>query len=266
MKAQNIFAVLFTIFSSMAVTSGCSSKSPELIPVSSFIIELQGIPDQIYSGETAVFTISYSDTAFELPRTVNQVPGSYKKDKFTTTVILETGRPGIMKKPDPGNFLSPTSYIDSADPGIKKHAAELKTGNNAVMDISRFVYNHIKYKKTGIPILPASVILQNCTGDCTEHSILTAALLLAADIPARCVMGVILCDEFRGKKNVFVYHMWVEAYYKGGWILVDSTRPDDIHMNRYIAFTYHSFTSETPMDYLEAVSALTDLTITVTGR
>ncbi len=111
-------------------------------------------------------------------------------------------------------------------------------------------------------MLPASAILKNRTGDCTEHSVLTAALLRACGIPARCVVGVILSEDFNGKKNVFVYHMWVEAFYNKRWIQVDSTRPGSLHLNRYIAFTYHSLTTEMPMDYMSAISSLTDLTIT----
>lgn len=242
--------------------SACAGKEPAVMPVTSFIIELKDKPEKIFYETVTTYRITYPDTEFELPRTVNQMPLTHTKDKFTTTAIITCGARNAPVKMNPRQYTSPTLYLDSGNPEIIKKALELKGGNDIVMNISRFVYDHISSKKTGIPMLPASVILKNRTGDCTEHSVLTAALLRAAGIPARCIVGVILCDEFMGKNNVFVYHMWVEAYYSGRWILVDSTRPCDIHINRYIAFTCHPLTTETPMSYIAALSALTDITIT----
>ena len=70
-----------------------------------------------------------------------------------------------------------------------------------------------------------------------------------------------MAEEFSGRRNVFVYHMWVEAYYGGRWILTDSTTPEDVHLNRYIAFAYHSLETEIPLEYIAAISSLTDVTI-----
>jgi hypothetical protein len=50
--------------------------------------------------------------------------------------------------------------------------------------------------------------------------------------------------------------MWAEAFHDGRWILVDATRPRDIHPNRYIAFAYHSLQTEMPLSYFRAISAI----------
>ncbi len=90
---------------------------------------------------------------------------------------------------------------------------------------------------------------------------LTVSLLRASNIPARAVVGIILSGYFNGEKNVFVYHMWVEAYRNGRWELVDSTRPMNINHNRYIAFTFHNLTTEGPIDYLNAISLINNIKI-----
>jgi hypothetical protein len=74
-----------------------------------------------------------------------------------------------------------------------------------------------------------------------------------------------LAGAFRGKRDVFVYHMWVEAYRGGAWQLVDAANPGPKSLNRYIAFARHSLKTEMPLSYLRAVSAIQDLTVAYLG-
>ena len=240
----------------------CTREKAAVIPVSAFIIEPGGDAAMVFSEKTTTFSMTYSDPEFILPAALNQEVSGHASDSFTSTVIVRTG-PGVtLKKGNPVKFLGRTPYLDIENPLIKNTADSFRKSPDPVRDISRFVYEHITDKKTGIPMIPASVIMTNRCGDCTEHSILTTALLRAAGIPARCVAGVILAEEFSGRQNVFVYHMWVEAFYGGKWVFADSTRPGDIHLNRYIAFAFHSLETEAPLDYIAALSSLTGITIT----
>jgi transglutaminase-like putative cysteine protease len=113
--------------------------------------------------------------------------------------------------------------------------------------------------------VPAPQVYRMRRGDCTEHSVLAVALLRRIGIPARAIMGMYLADEFLGKKNVFVYHMWVEAWWKGNWRTVDATRPGVRDLNRYIALAWHNLKAEAPLPYLRAISAIQDLTIEYLG-
>lgn len=240
----------------------CGRDQPRVVPVTSFTIELNNSNDKIFSSCESVFQISCSDTGFILPETTSQKVLKYKSDGVSTIMILHTGE---NKSPENGNtasYLGATQYLDISNPDITATASRFRNSSDPVREISRFVNIHITDKKIGIPLLPASVIFQNHAGDCTEHSVLTAALLRATGIPARCVAGAILVENFQGKKNIFVYHMWVEAYHGGKWLLVDSTRPDMTCCNRYIAFAYHSMETELPIDYLTSLSYLTDVSIT----
>lgn len=90
----------------------------------------------------------------------------------------------------------------------------------------------------------------------------TIALLRALHIPARAVVGMIAAKEYAGKKNVFVFHMWAEAYYNNTWMLVDATRPGKKKTNIYIALAYHSLETEMPLEFLEAMAHIQNLKVT----
>jgi hypothetical protein len=61
-------------------------------------------------------------------------------------------------------------------------------------------------------------VLQSRSGDCTEHSVLFAALARAVGIPTEQVAGVMYAQGFGG----FAYHAWNRVYV-GQWIEVDPT-------------------------------------------
>ena len=67
----------------------------------------------------------------------------------------------------------------------------------------------------------ASDVLRQKKGDCTEHSLLTVALLRAVGIPARRVDGVVYMMNSDGVP-AFYWHEWIEAYV-GEWTQMDPT-------------------------------------------
>ena len=138
--------------------------------------------------------------------------------------------------------------------------------NNPLGDVTVFVYEYITNKIEGIPIVSAREVLRSRTGDCTEHAVLTVALLRALGIPARAVVGMILAERFHGAANVFVFHMWAEALIGGRWVVADSTRPGRFDYNRYIAFSYHNLRAEMPLEYLRAVSSIQNLSVRYVDR
>ena len=60
---------------------------------------------------------------------------------------------------------------------------------------------------------------RNLEGDCTEHAVLLAAMLRAAEIPSRVAVGLVYVDSL----SAFGGHMWTEAYLDGHWIPLDGT-------------------------------------------
>ena len=233
------------------------------LPSSSFIIIPSGINSSVYTGSRTVYRIESSDEDFTLSGTVNQKVLSKDTGNGKSVIIVSAGESGITGDTNLSIYLRNTPFLNTDKESIKKAASAFKNSKDPLRDISVFVYNHISDKKIGIPLLPAASILAGKAGDCTEHSVLTVSLLRALQVPSRAVMGIILSENFAGKQNVFVYHMWTEAYFNGKWILVDSTRPFDTHPNRYIALSYHNLMTETPIEYLGAVSTIQDIKISV---
>ncbi len=232
------------------------------LPDSSFFLRVNGLNGSAFSNSLSQYNIESSDEDFSLSNSANQKIVKTETSGGRRIITLSTGDYTFSDSGDKKKFLQNTSYLNTDNPKIREAAAKFKHSKNPIEDVSLFVYRHINDKKTGIPLIPAASILSSKTGDCTEHSVLTISLLRTLNIPARAVVGIILTENFNGNRNVFVYHMWVEALKEGKWILVDSTRPENIKHSRYIALAYHSLKTEAPLDYLQAISTMQDIKIT----
>ncbi len=226
----------------------------QTVPASSFTMELKNFSDKIYSQKKTTFLIETPDIDFRFPSTSTQKTLKTVNRNGKRFISLQTGTTRLNDKPGP-SMLSDSYLLTLKDEDIINASKKL-AGSDPVKNVSQFVYNHIKDKKLGIPVIPAAAIFKNRSGDCTEHAVLTVSLLRAMRIPSRAVVGVILAHEFLGKRNVLVYHMWAEAYIKGQWVLLDSTRPGVHNENLYIAFAYHSLKTESPLQYLSQMSRI----------
>jgi hypothetical protein len=225
-----------------------------------------GLKNSAYAKSKTVYKIESSDENFKLFNTSNQVVLSESLKNNRKEIVISCGENTISGQDNLNLFLNDTQFLNLDNPKIKSTAARFKNSKNKIKDVSLFVYKHISDKKLGMPLIPAASILKSKAGDCTEHSILTISILRSLKIPARAVVGLILSENFLNEKNVFVYHMWVEAYENGRWVLVDSTNPQSTNHNRYIALCYHSLKTEAPIEFLNAVSTIQDLKITYIDR
>ena len=77
----------------------------------------------------------------------------------------------------------------------------------------------IQAKNFGQGFASAADVAKSLEGDCTEHSVLVAALCRAAGIPARVAFGLVYSARDKG----FAFHMWNEAWVAGRWIPLDAT-------------------------------------------
>ncbi|MGB0766383.1 MAG: transglutaminase-like domain-containing protein [Phycisphaeraceae bacterium] len=74
----------------------------------------------------------------------------------------------------------------------------------------------------------ASEAARSRSGDCTEASVLLAALLRVHGIQSRCVSGLVYSEQaFVGQSHVFVFHMWTQAWIedadgRGAWVDLDA--------------------------------------------
>jgi Transglutaminase-like superfamily len=85
--------------------------------------------------------------------------------------------------------------------------------------INRWVHKNVRNKNFAITFAAANEVARDRAGDCTEHSVLAAAMCRAVDIPSRVVVGLVYVE----KEAAFGYHMWVEVYVNQRWIAIDPT-------------------------------------------
>ena len=232
-----------------------------------YTVRVGNFDRKIYSEPTSRFRLTSSDTEFALIETGYQKVSGSEVSGGKRSIIVKTGVDvnSAEAAGDPSGYLADTRFLNLASPEITQCAARLKGAADPPAAVEDFVYRHIVDKDVGIPIIPAAQVYRMKRGDCTEHSVLAVALLRKLGVPARAVVGMYLAGSFRGKRDVFVYHMWVEAYHGGRWRLVDAANPGQRYLNRYIAFAWHSLKTEMPLSYLRAVSAIQDLTVEYLG-
>ncbi|WP_205519923.1 transglutaminase domain-containing protein [Pyxidicoccus caerfyrddinensis] len=133
-------------------------------------------------------------------------------------------KPRPLADPDGGENLKSSIIVESDAPAIREQAKKIvgdeKDAYRAAQKVSTWVATNLE-KDYGASADRATDVLSQRRGDCTEHSLLTVALLRAAGIPARRVDGVIYMVNQDGVPALY-WHEWVEAYV-GEWTQMDPT-------------------------------------------
>ena len=115
-------------------------------------------------------------------------------------------------------YLRPSPLVQSDHVRIKEQARRIigaaETPLEKTKKIVNWVYRNIE-KKPVLSVPNALEVLNNRTGDCNEHAVLTAALLRAAGIPAQIETGLVY------QNGRFYYHAWNSAY-AGEWLTLDA--------------------------------------------
>ncbi|MEM9345291.1 MAG: transglutaminase-like domain-containing protein [Planctomycetota bacterium] len=163
------------------------------------------------------------------------------------TVDLDDERKSKEAQPE-DSYLAATSMLNHEDEIIEKYKRQLLEGKRYVRGFGEeytqqlinfaeafrhFVCEHIEAKDLSVGFASASETVRTKQGDCTEHACLLAAMLRGAGIPSRTVTGLVYADQFAGRKDIFGYHMWTQAWImteegKGYWLDLDAALPGDI--------------------------------------
>ena len=224
-KSAAVFLSAFTVCACLAPTAPIHAA--DTFDASLFSVKLSGPGSGlILKNAASTFVISSSEDAFTLPNTPFQrVSASYARGGRRYICLVTGPARGVQDAPSRGD-LDDTAFLN-LDSGIIQKLSENFSGeSDKIAAVERFVYRYIHDKTLGIPILPAEKIAQERAGDCTEHSVLTVALLRSLGIPARAVVGMIFTEEFGGLRNVRV-SLWVRRIVTA-WVMVDSTRPGGV--------------------------------------
>lgn len=141
----------------------------------------------------------------------------------------DTMRIVVSRQPVPGEplegapaqqFLRAGRYVQSDDHRIRALADSIASATGAVgpalaQAMALWVDGYISHKSYGRGFSSAVDVLESRAGDCSEHSVLLAALLRAAGIPARVTVGLAY------DAGTLIGHMWTEAY-TGRWVTLDA--------------------------------------------
>ena len=127
-----------------------------------------------------------------------------------------------------------------------------------VVALNNWVSRNLRRKNFAVAFAPASSVARNLSGDCTEHSVLMAALCRAAGIATKTVVGVVYVDSLGG----FGFHMWNEVYVNRRWVAVDATfRQSEVDAT-HIKLGEASLASVAPYEsFLTVVRVFNKLTI-----
>ncbi len=130
-------------------------------------------------------------------------------------------------------FKQSSFVVDFDEPGMAAPSRALDAENPKPSpdDVARFVSEYIEQKSYQRAFDIASRVAESKAGDCTEHAVLTAALLRERKIPARVLLGVVLLAVARERgapRLMAVGHSWVEYHDGKRWQIADAAlRPQD---------------------------------------
>jgi hypothetical protein len=146
-------------------------------------------------------------------------------------IAVDTRKLQPAKGVDREEHLAPTMVVNTDDEVIQRLARQATEGagespQERAEAMRRFVHQYIA---TGLDtgFSSASEVARSREGDCTEFTVLLAALLRVEGIPSRGVRGLLYVDRFAGHEHIFGYHMWTQALLevegRERWVDLDAT-------------------------------------------
>ena len=168
-------------------------------------------------------------------------------------VTITAAAPKVLKPrplidPNGGSNLKATIAVESDNPEIiamaKQIAGTEKDAWTVSKKVSKWVHDNL-VADYGESSDSASDVLKKRKGDCTEHSLLTVAMLRALGIPAKRIDGLVYLVN-SDKKPALYWHEWVEAYV-GEWTQLDPTFGQDIANPARLAVGEESSAEITPL-------------------
>jgi hypothetical protein len=116
-------------------------------------------------------------------------------------------------------YLTASEISQCQDPRVVAKAREIvgdeTDARKAAAKIVMWVHEHMEKVSSEPRLVSALEILDQMSGDCTEHAILCGALCQAVGIPARMLAGIAYA------RGAFYYHAW-DLLYVGEWVEMDA--------------------------------------------
>jgi hypothetical protein len=180
-------------------------------------------------------------------------------------------RPTGAVEPGP-EFTTNNFFITCDDNLVRQHAAKavgVETDPwRKALRIENWVHDNMKVQNFANAMAPADEVAKTLTGDCTEYSMLAAAMCRAAGVPSRTAIGLVYVDAPSPRQPFFGFHMWTEVWINGEWIGIDATLNQRGIGPAHLKITDHSWDKTRSMTPLLPVMRvmMAQPSITVLGR
>lgn len=162
--------------------------------------------------------------------------------------------------------LAASEFIESDAPQIRHFAHAAGSRGTAVALRMERLVKAVRAQMDGevsyVGYASALEAYRRRSGDCSEYALLLAAAARAAGIPARIAYGLVYSERFAGRREMFVPHVWVEAWDGVRWRGFDAAMAgyDAGHLALAIG------SSGDPREVLDALRALDGMRIEAIGR
>jgi hypothetical protein len=188
----------------------------------------QRIP-QPYQVESAVYRVTVKgddNPATTFARDDRQEVKNVRGESFELHVRSRrpTAAAGKSEKPGP-EYLASCYFIASADARVQD-LARRAVGSETdpwqkALRIEKWVHDHMRSQNFTEAFATADHVARTLEGDCTEYTVLAAAMCRAGGVPSRTAVGLLYVNGGRGP--AFGFHMWFEVWCAGQWVPLDAT-------------------------------------------
>ena len=205
-----------------------------------------------YDTTAAVYRLTIRDddnVATTFSRDARQQVKNVRGNTFELNVKASKGLNGEASQNEPAaEFLQSSYFINSSDTKVielarKAVGAETDPWKKALA-VERWVHANMKVTPDEA-LAPADHVARTLEGDCTEYSMLAAAMCRAVGVPSRTAIGLIYADV-KGAP-CFAFHMWTEVWISGRWIPIDATLGKGYVGATHLKITDHSWHDERTM-------------------
>ena len=229
-----------TVIKATLGTFGMSMEKTHETDAKSFgtrveVADISRIPLNVNIDESSLVTYSKLSVAVTEKSVGAMIPAdTYQKwetspDAMTGILVINSPLEQIkssltwpvkLTSRDYSIFTGASPFIEANEPSIVSAARSVAGSEKNVWKaaklLNQWVHEAITNKGFDTGFASARQTLDSRKGDCTEHSVLMAALARSLGIPAKAVVGLAAVDDG------FYYHMWTEVWV-GEWIPLDPT-------------------------------------------
>jgi transglutaminase-like putative cysteine protease len=230
------------------------------------LVKLDRAIPNAYGTTSAVYKIQLkngSDPAKAFASDARQKMENIQGNTFELHIDSASGVETATDTAKPGpEFLQSSYFVNSSDPTVRKYARQAagkeKDPWRKALAVSHWVNRHMDKKNYTEAFATSDEAARTLEGDCTEHSVLAAAMCRAVGVPSRTALGLVYAND-RQKGPLMAFHMWIEVWVNGKWIALDPTLGLDTVGGAHLKISDHSWDNITDLTPLLPV-------INVVGR